>query len=157
MKTLLINTALMLTMFAAPTAATTGMRHATVEHTVCTSPDHKSQKGNRWHNKRKRYFVINNKVYYNGEVVNGATASGFKILDDGYAADDFRVYYDGEKLEGATASSFKTLKDGYAADDFRVYYRGRKIEGVFASGFEVLKDGYARDNFNVYYRGRKVE
>ena len=92
MKTLLINTALMLAMFAAPAAATTGMRHATAEHTVCTSPDHNSQKGNRWHNKRKRYFVINNKVYYNGEVVNGATASGFKILDDGYAADDFRVY-----------------------------------------------------------------
>ena len=56
MKTLLINTALMLAMFAAPAAATTGMRHATVEQTVCTSPDHNSQKGNRWHNKQAAKF-----------------------------------------------------------------------------------------------------
>ena len=31
-------------------------------------------------------------------------------------------------MEGVFASGFEVLKDGYARDNFNVYYRGRKVE-----------------------------
>ncbi|MDY5680659.1 MAG: DKNYY domain-containing protein, partial [Prevotella sp.] len=46
----------------------------------------------------------------------------------GYSKDAFNVYYYGEKLNDASASSFKVDDDGYAHDAFSMYYYGKKIK-----------------------------
>ncbi len=76
--------------------------------------------------------------------------------DGGYFKSTFDVFYDGQKIEGASASSFQVLKNGYAKDSFNVFYRGKKIDGCSASSFAIIDGGYVKDSFNVYYYGTKV-
>lgn len=39
------------------------------------------------------YLVTGNKVFFKGRVIEGASASGFRILGDGYAKDPWNVYF----------------------------------------------------------------
>ena len=77
---------------------------------------------------RSPYFVSENKVFFDGREIKGASASGFFILRDGYAKDTWSVYFDAVKIEGASPDSFKVLRDGYAKDTWNTYYFGRKID-----------------------------
>ena len=122
----------------------------------CNACDNGSHAKRRHHNSNNDYLVSNFKVYYRGQVVEGATASSFSVIGEGYAKDNFRVFYNGQKIDGATASSFTLLGCGYAKDSFRVFYKGKKIDGATASSFVVLDNGYAKDNFNTYYKGNKI-
>ena len=70
------------------------------------------------------YFITDDKVFFEGRRIDGATASSFQILHDGYAKDTWTVYYCGEKINGASAESFKVLGYGYAKDTWNVYFDG---------------------------------
>lgn len=107
--------------------------------------------------RHSRYVVGTYEVFYDGRPLKDASASTFKVLRDGYAADAWHVYYDGMAVKDASASTFKVLADGYAADAWHVYYAGRRITGASKSSFRVLRDGYAKDSWCVYYAGMKVE
>ena len=122
----------------------------------CNACDNGSHAKRRHHNSNNDYLVSDFKVYYRGQVVEGATASSFSVVGEGYAKDNFRVFYKGQKIDGATASSFTLLGCGYAKDSFRVFYKGKKIDGATASSFVVLDNGYAKDNFSTYYKGNKI-
>ena len=100
------------------------------------------------------YEIVGNKVYYNGVLVNNASAHSFKDLGWGYAKDSSRAYYCGRKISN-DPTRFKALADGYAIDAFDVYYFGEEIEAS-TSGFKVLSDGYAKDAFDAYYCGKEV-
>ena len=100
------------------------------------------------------YEVIGTKVYYNGQIVSGASSHTFKDLGFGYAKDSKKVYYCGKSFS-TTPSRFVALTDGYAMDSFDVYYFGKKI-GASTAGFKVLSDGYAKDAFDAYYCGKEV-
>ena len=106
---------------------------------------------------RSPYFVSENKVYFDGREIEGASASSFSILRDGYAKDTWNVYFDGKKINGASPDSFKVLRDGYAKDRWNVYFDSIKIEGASPDNFNVLHDGYAKDTWNTYYFGRKID
>lgn len=73
------------------------------------------------HRRRARYIVAGNKVYYDRVEIEGASASTFSILEDGYAKDGWGVYFRGEKIEGASVGSFNVLGHGYAKDGWTVY------------------------------------
>lgn len=103
------------------------------------------------------YMVNRNDVYFDGQLVKGASGSSFKDLGQGYGKDAFRAYYYGERIDEASGSSFKTDGQGYAHDAFRAYYRGALIAGARGGSFKVLTDGYSRDAFDVYYLGQKVQ
>ncbi|CAF4269739.1 unnamed protein product, partial [Adineta steineri] len=60
-----------------------------------------------------------------------------------------------QKIQGASATSFEVLNDGYAKDPWNVYYMGKKIEGASASSFQSLGQGMAKDAFNRYHLGQK--
>lgn len=109
------------------------------------------------HHDRSPYLVSNNKVFYEGREIKGASAKKFEILHDGYAKDTWNVYYRGEELKGANSHSFKVLGYGYAKDTWNVYYNGRKIENANAHSFTVLSDWYAKDTWNVFYDGEKID
>ena len=110
--------------------------------------------GDRHH--RSPYFVSENKVFFDGREIKGASASSFSILRDGYAKDTWSVYYCGTKMDGASSNSFKVLGFGYAKDTWNVYYDGGKIEGASSDSFDVLSDWYAKDTWNVYFDGKKI-
>lgn len=61
---------------------------------------------------RSPYFVSENKVYFDGREIEGASASSFSKLRDGYAKDTWNVYYCGVKMDGASSNSFKVLGYG---------------------------------------------
>lgn len=100
---------------------------------------------------RSPYFVSENKVFFDGREIKGASASSFSILRDGYAKDTWSVYYCGTKMDGASSNSFKVLGFGYAKDTWNVYFDGKKINGASPESFKVLRDGYAKDTWNVYF------
>ena len=122
----------------------------------CNACDNGSHGKKRHHNCNNDYLVSDFKVYYRGQVVEGATASSFSVIGEGYAKDSSRVFYKGQKVGDATASSFTLLSEGYAKDSFRVFYKGQKIDGAVSSSFIILDNGYAKDSFNTYYKGRKI-
>ena len=106
---------------------------------------------------RSPYFVSENKVFFDGREIKGASASSFSILRDGYAKDTWSVYYCGAKMDGASSNSFKVLGFGYAKDIWNVYFDGKKINGASPESFKVLRDGYAKDTWNVYFDAVKIE
>ena len=93
---------------------------------------------------RSPYFVSENKVFFDGREIKGASASSFSILRDSYAKDTWSVYYCGAKMDGASSNSFKVLGFGYAKDTWNVYYDGGKIEGASSNSFDVLPIGMPR-------------
>ena len=84
------------------------------------------------------YFIADDRVFYEGHEINGASASSFEILNDGYARDTWNVYYCGGIIKSATSDSFKVLGYGYAKDIWNVYYNGVKINGATPDNFSVL-------------------
>lgn len=106
---------------------------------------------------RSPYFVADNKVFFEGHGIEGASASSFEILRDGYAKDAWSVYFCGEKIADASSSSFRTLGYGYAKDSWKVYYNGVGLDGASPDSFKVLKHGYAKDTWSTYYYGRKID
>lgn len=105
---------------------------------------------------RSPYFVTGNTVFFDGNKIDGASASSFSTLRDGYAKDSWTVYFCGIKIDGASSNSFKALGYGYAKDTWNVYYNGVKIEGASSDSFNVLSDRYAKDTWDVYYDGEKI-
>lgn len=99
------------------------------------------------------YFITDNAVFFDGHEIDGASASSFTILHDGYAKDTWNVYYCGVAINGASSNSFVVLGYGYAKDTWNVYYDGIKINGASPSSFKMLGDGYAKDTWNTYYCG----
>ncbi|CAF4049522.1 unnamed protein product, partial [Adineta steineri] len=97
-------------------------------------------------------------VFFMGKQIKGASGSSFQVLAGGWYSKDFMdVYYWGEKLPGASGSSFQVLSGQYAKDFMDVFYAGKKIQGASASSFKILEDGYAKDFMDVYYAGKKVQ
>lgn len=103
------------------------------------------------------YQVMSNSVLYNGRKIKDASASTFKILEDGYAKDAFEAYYLGNRIKDASSNSFQYLSEGYAKDAFNVYYLGKEVKDASASTFKVLGNGYAEDAFETFYLGRKID
>ena len=126
MRTLLISTILMLSLATPAETVTAANTHSRQTASVCQRPQRDRHKKHKRHKRKRHYIITADKVYYDRQAVSGASASSFKEMKDGYAADDFTVYYEGKKIGGATAMSFKVLGDGYATDGFGVYYKGRE-------------------------------
>lgn len=89
----------------------------------CQSHNNCSHANKRHHHHNNDYMVSNFKVYYRGKTVEGATASSFTILDEGYAKDAFRVFYRGQRwkepLHPASPCSVKDtprMPSGYSTE-----------------------------------------
>lgn len=151
-------------------------RHSTVVAAAATESRHSGQHRDPAHSERSRrpnrprpshdcpagphergYTVWGGALYYDGQRVEGASATSFSDLGGGYGKDPWTVFYLGRKVEGASAMNFRRVGGGYARDPWTVFYRGRKVEGASAMNFEYLGRGYARDSWAVYFKGRKID
>lgn len=52
-----------------------------------------------------------------------------KALADGYSCDSTHYYYNGDTIEVAQPSTFKVLGGGYAKDGYSAYYKGKEGQG----------------------------
>jgi hypothetical protein len=96
-------------------------------------------------------------VYFAGQKVDGASASTFKSLGDGYGKDSWNVYYMGKKVAAASTGTFVALGGGYGKDSWNVYFGGQQVSGASSSTFISLGNGYGKDNWNFYHLGKKTQ
>jgi hypothetical protein len=95
------------------------------------------------------------KVYYNGDVINGADPATFVVVHGDESKDKNNVYLDDKVVEGVDASSFRYLGDDYFADENSVYvsaiYKLAIIPGAQPATFEALKGSiYSKDSQSVF-------
>ena len=98
MRTLLISTILMLSLATPAETVTAANTHSRQTASVCQNPQRDRHKKHKRHKRKRHYIITADKVYYDRQAVSGASASSFKEMKDGYAADDFTVYYEGKKI-----------------------------------------------------------
>lgn len=120
MKQILATTALLLTIAATPIQA---------QHPQETHPTNASSHHHHRH-EYPRYYVGQIYVYFEGEKIEGASASTFTILSDGYAKDAWHVYFEGSKMSNVFSNSFRVLDNGYARDDWSLFLDGHKVKGA---------------------------
>jgi len=111
------------------------------------------------------YFIKENKVYYEGNLID-AKAAGFETIDEFqiYGRDTDGVYFRGRRIEEADPKSFKSAfgDSRYYQDAKNIYYEGKILAGSDAASFERLKlpDGnpssYFKDKNSVYWFGKKM-
>lgn len=101
-----------------------------------------------------KYLINGDKVYALLEelspiwlgLVEGADATSFKLLTDGYAKDKNSIFYDDKRLEGASVVDFTTkqvvddrLTLGFSGD--KVYWRNLLLEGIDPSSLRAESGG----------------
>ena len=126
-----------------------------------------SHANKRHHHHNSDYMVSDFKVYYRGKAVEGATASSFTILDEGYAKDALPCSVkDMPRMPSGCSTKDKRWKEPpHPASPCSVKDTPRMPSGCstedkrwkVVSSFTLLGKGYAKDTFNVFYRGQKME
>ncbi|SIS99605.1 DKNYY family protein [Thalassolituus maritimus] len=107
------------------------------------------------------------KIYYAGNIVEGADAQSFTPLNSWLAHDNYRFYECTEVTDTtADASSFQRIDGGYYRDHHRIFYLPdstiQEVEGVDLNTFEVVYEvlgevrSDARDAHSRYYNGERV-
>ena len=155
MRTLLISTILMLSLATPVETVTAANTHSRQTASVCQRPQRDRHKKHKRHKRKRHYIITGDKVYYDRQAVSGASASSFKEMKDGYAADDFTVYYEGKKIGGATAMSFKVLGDGYATDEM-IFIRPGVMQAANRQTLKRNKRGQSGDRKHVHPEQNKT-
>jgi hypothetical protein len=117
------------------------------------------------------YFKQNGQIYYQEELVKGADAASFEVLDENYSKDKRAVYVAGKMLTNSDPQSFEILnysqdyiadnnyieniynqmpKIKYAKDHNQVYYYNQILKSADPLTFEALLLNYAKDQKQVY-------
>lgn len=76
-----------------------------------------------------------------------------EALGGGYSRDSTHIYYDGDTMEVAQPSTFRVLGGGYAKDGFSAYYRGKEVQGAQGASFKWLSGDTAADVMDLYVKG----
>ncbi|MHA7058037.1 DKNYY domain-containing protein [Aquimarina sp. M1] len=69
---------------------------------------------------------------------------------------DDRIFYEGLLVENADASTFKDLEYGYAKDVNHVFFHGKMVEGADVKTFKYNDDKYTFSDKNHIYEAGKV-
>jgi len=93
--------------------------------------------------------------YYRGRLMVVSDAGSFRVLADGYAADDSSGYFEGRPFRAQFSHTLAAVGGGYAKDRFSAYYRGREIATAQAGTFRHEGGDTARDQLDVYIKGVK--
>ncbi len=92
-------------------------------------------------------------VYYLDSVLHSAHARSFRVLSQGYAADDSQAWFHGVPFEPQQAGTLRVLGGGYAADAYAAYYNGREVQGAQAGSFRWVAGDTAADVTDTYIKG----
>lgn len=101
-------------------------------------------------------------VWHGAEPLD-ADAASFTLLRAAFAKDAARVFWAGQVLDGADPAGFRVLDDVYATDGRRVYAieksKVKEIKSADAASFELWpgRSGQARDKNYVYSYGKRLK
>ena len=113
----------------------------------------------------KGYFIKENAVYFNRELIKGADSQTFVDLGDIYGKDKNNVYLWGKAIDRAVegystgpmdSTTFKRLRSLYSIDAHSAFWAGTKLIGSDTASFQVLSDDYAMDKNYVYFAQKRV-
>lgn len=74
------------------------------------------------------YASDGNRIFYRGELIKDARPAGFRILGDGYSADENAVFGKTARITGRV-SDFKKVGP-FGTDGVRVFYQNRRLKGT---------------------------
>ncbi len=106
------------------------------------------------------YFKDKNHVFFDDDIIEGAHAPSFVIIDEDFdvAKDKNFIYSEEERYEDIDVKTFKQLEGLYSKDKYGVYYIFERIEGADPETFESCeRHGYAKDKNNFYLDGEKTK
>ena len=78
-----------------------------------------------------------------------------KALSDGYLCDSTYYHYNGDTIEVAQPSTFKVLGGGYAKDGYSAYYKGKEVQGAQGASFRWVAGDTAADVMDTYIKGEQ--
>lgn len=99
---------------------------------------------------KTRYALDKNHVYYEGNVVPGASPRSFKALSEHHGADDSSVFHRGEQIVGADPATFKVLDHWFGKDDRSVFGSSKVYPACDTASFRPLEHGWYRDSNCVF-------
>lgn len=106
------------------------------------------------------YYKDSEKVYLDGEIVEGADPDTFNSTGNPFAYDKDSVYSGIYKINNADKDTLRGLDMDYAKDKNQVYYircyqcKVEIIEKADSNSFKTLGYGYAKDKHYVYKSGK---
>ena len=104
------------------------------------------------------YAKDDEKVYYNGQALDGADPATFELLQYGYSHDKNQAYYNGQLIDGMQGTNFQVLKDCYLGSDGIHLCNGLMfLPGSDAKSFHIIECGYYKDDNHVYLNGAILE
>jgi len=99
----------------------------------------------------KWYYVSYDEGNWAGKHNLDINHETFRVLDDKrFGKDGVKVLFEGNCIEKANATTFKIIGNDYSADNVRVYYRSYTLFGANPNGFKTLKFPYSRDNKTLF-------
>lgn len=104
------------------------------------------------------YVVMKETIYYNGNKLEEAELSTFKILDPRLLAFDAKnVFYRGKIIPGAHGASFQVIDEYFQKDRSQVFRYFEKLEGADPKHFRVLGLDIAVSGKNIFLSGKIIE
>lgn len=105
-----------------------------------------------YYNRKYHIFRLDDRVFYMGELLQGADANTFDLISFPYSKDKDDVFYKNTVLPNSDPRTFKILSSKYAKDKNNVYEEGQIIKGY--SPDEFRPDAWGRYPVDPNY-GRK--
>lgn len=116
------------------------------------------------------YAKDKNNVYFNGEIIDGISPTGFQVLEEGFLRDNISVYYKKDfsspvvKIFYLDAKNLVVLDKTFVKDINGIYHLTesndtrlvRRVEGANPQSFKQFKMFIYKDNNNVYIDKNKV-
>ncbi|MDM0008408.1 DKNYY domain-containing protein [Variovorax sp. J22G73] len=101
------------------------------------------------------YASDGTRIFYRGELIKGAKLAGFRLLGDGYSADENSVFGKTARITGRV-SDFKKVGP-FGTDGVRVFYQNRKLKGTNLESLPSLYGIYRTSTAVYNNRGEIVK
>ena len=96
------------------------------------------------HNSDELYYVDDNKVYFQGELIEWCDWASFEIIseEESYAKDKDRVFFECDILKWAQPDTFRSIWDWMFSDGTRLYYFWDDITEDDPDLLEEIKENF---------------
>ncbi|WP_439133832.1 DKNYY domain-containing protein [Pseudomaricurvus sp.] len=96
------------------------------------------------------YLAINERVYFQGDLLAGAVPSGFTLLAKGFVKDSSHVFYRGDLVKGADVASFEIVNEVIQKDHQRMFYQAEPLPFGDPATAKDVNGYFWKDKDSVY-------
>jgi len=105
----------------------------------------------------KQLGADNDNVYHQQNLIAGADAKTFKVLNRWHSIDKNRGYHDGKVIPNSISDSFESLNSTVSKDANDVFIATDAIDACDAKSYKLLVNYWATDNECVYSGFNKIK